>query len=307
VVNVVQLEVLNPGALSTIQDLGRFGYAHLGISPAGAADGLSFRIANRIVGNEENTPAIEMNLVGATLRFAAACTIAVTGAEIAGVPMYEQLQIASGDSLECGPIRKGARTYLAIACGIKVPKVLGSASTHLAARFGGFQGRALKRGDILEISNGTPTSQVRNAARLREISQPSKEIRVVNSSNRELFHAEAFERLCSSEYVVLEQSNRLGIRLSGAAIPASSPTNLLTHGVTLGTIQIPPEGQPIILFVDQQTTGGYPVLANVIAADMHSVGQLLPRDHVRFKGVSIEGAITALREQERRLADAFGE
>ena len=305
-VSVAHIEVLSPGALSTIQDLGRFGYAHLGISAAGAADALSFRIANRIVGNKENTPAIEMTLIGATLKFEVGCTIALTGAEIAGVRMYEQLHMASGESLECGLIRRGARTYLAISGGIKVPKVLGSASTHLAAGFGGFRGRALKRGDILQISSTNPTSSAPTASSMRDISQPRKEIRVVETEARRLFDPEAFERFCSSEYVVLEQSNRMGIRLTGPAI-ATLPTNLLTHGVSLGAIQIPPDGQPIILFVDQQTTGGYPVLANVIAADIHSVGQLLPRDRVRFQVVSIQDAIAALREQERGLAEMFGE
>ena len=305
--SAAHIEVLSPGALSTVQDLGRFGYAHLGISPAGAADALSFRIANRIVGNEENTPAIEMTLIGATLKFDAACTIALAGAEVAGVPMYEQVQMAVGDSLECGLLRKGARTYLAIAGGVKVPKVLGSASTHLAAGFGGFQGRALKRGDRLEVSNVTSSSSIKNGSRLREISQPRKEIRVVKTERRGLFTPGAFERFCSSEYVVLEQSNRLGIRLNGSAIATCSPANFLTQGVSLGTIQAPPDGQPIILFVDQQTTGGYPVLANIIAADMHCVGQLLPRDRVKFRAVSIKEAIAALREQERCLAEAFSE
>src|SRR5262249_5184138 len=153
---------------------------------------LSFRIANRIVGNEENTPALEMTLIGATLKFGTACMIALAGAEIPGVPMYEPVHVPSGYALAGGPIRKGARTYLAIAGGIKVPKILGSASSHLAAGFGGFRGRALKRGDCLEIPAVVPTSPIRTAARLREISQPRKEIRVVKSEHRGLFNSEAF-------------------------------------------------------------------------------------------------------------------
>ncbi len=129
----------------------------------------------------------------------------------------------------------------------------------------------------------------------------------MKTQDQRSFHPEAFERFCSAVYIVLEQSNRVGIRLAGPALATSSPGNLLTQGVSLGTIQIPPDGQPIILFVDQPTTGGYPVLGNVIAADMNSVGQLLPREQVRFKAVSIQQAIAALRDQEHSLAEASGE
>jgi antagonist of KipI len=303
------IEVLRAGALSTIQDLGRFGFAHLGISPAGAADALSFRIANRVVGNDENAPAIEMTLIGSTLRFIVPCTIALAGADISpesGVPMFEPVQVQPGFMLECGPLCKGARTYLAVSGGIAVPKVLGSASTHLAAELGGFQGRALQPGDILGIGSDGAPLRTANPARLRELVLSQKTIRVTKGAQAQLFREDDMVRFCSSEYVVTEQSNRLGLCLSGAGLQPSSQAELLTEGVSLGAIQIPPDGQPIILFVDQQTTGGYPKLANVIAADIHCIGQLRPRNTVRFKTVSIEEAISTLRENEFRLAEAFG-
>ncbi len=301
------IEVLSPGPLSTIQDLGRFRFAHLGISPAGAADALSLQIANRILGNDDNAAAMEMTLVGATLRFRRSCTIALVGAlvESSDVPTFEPVRVDDGFLLECGPLRDGARTYLAIAGGIDVPKVLGSASTHLAAGFGGFQGRALKKGDVLGVGSEARKSRAADTTALHELTRPRKTIRITRGPQHHLFTENELERFCASEYVVTEQSNRLGLRLSGAALKPILPGELLTEGVSLGAIQIPPNGQPIVLFVDQQTTGGYPKLANVIAADMHCIGQLRPRDTVRFELVSLEEAIQAFREQERAFSEAF--
>jgi antagonist of KipI len=303
------IDVLSAGAFTTIQDMGRFGLAHLGISPAGAADSLSLRIANRIVGNCENAPTIEMTLVGAKLQFRQPCTIALTGADVASleVPMFEPVLADAGFVLDCGPLREGARTYLAVAGGLAVPKVLGSASTHLAAAFGGFGGRALKRGDVLSIGNAERKPVPTDPASLRELTKVRNTIRVVPGPQHGLFDESSLRFFRDSVYVVTEQSNRLGLRLSGPAIVSSSAKELLTEGVSLGAIQIPPNGQPIVLFVDQQTTGGYPKLANVIAADMHCIGQLRPRDSVRFEVISVEEAILALRHQESRLAEVFGE
>jgi antagonist of KipI len=219
--------------------------------------------------------------------------------------MLEPVQVDAGFVLECGPLRDGTRTYVAIAGAVDVPIVLGSASTHLAAGFGGFHGRALKKGDVLKIGSEVRDSIDGNVTKLRELSRPRKTIRVTKGPQVHLFDDDAIGQLCASEYVVTEQSNRLGLRLSGVALKPVGPGELLTEGVSLGAIQIPPNGQPIVLFVDQQTTGGYPKLANVIAADMHCIGQLRPRDTVRFEMVSMEDAIRVLREQERALAEAF--
>ncbi len=302
-----EIEVLSPGLLTTIQDLGRYGFAHLGISPAGAADRLSLRIANRLVGNDENVAAFEMTLVGATLRFHQPCTIALAGAAIAStaVPMVKAVRVDTGFELQCGPLREGARTYLAIAGGIDVPEVLGSVSTHLAAGFGGFQGRALKKGDVLKIGREVREPAEVHSARLDDLLRPRRAVRVTRGPQHYFFEQRDVESFCTSEYVVTEQSNRLGLRLSGTRLTPSVREELLTEGVSLGAIQIPPDGQPIVLFVDQQTTGGYPKLANVIAADMHCIGQLRPRDMLQFEMISVEDAIAALREQENAIAEVF--
>ena len=305
------IRVAKPGFFTTVQDLGRYGYAHLGISPAGAADALSFRIANLLVGNEENAPALEMTLLGATLEFDKKATIAVTGAGceckagVEQVPANTALEIPAGAILQCGSMITGARCYLAVQGGFDVPLVMGSASTLVAAHFGGFQGRRLKGGDVLQVrKHGSSRVRSMSSGALDPLRAP-RPLWVTKAAQQDWFGPEAFESLLSSAYLVSEQSGRTGLRLKGEAVCPREQSELLTDGIPLGAIQIPQNGQPIILFVDQQTTGGYPKIANVIAADMHRVGQLRPRDEVRFAEVTIPEALNALREQERWLREIF--
>jgi len=305
------IRVLKPGFFSTVQDLGRYGYSHLGISPAGAADRLSLRIANRLVGNDENTPALEMTLLGATLKFETYVVIAVTGAACEcklgnhDVPFATAIEVPSGAVLSCGSTIGGARSYLAIQGGIDVPRIMGSASTHVGARFGGFNGRRLQGGDVLpiDVRSSSRMSSLRSGA--LDLLRSRGPLRVTRGAQQERFGPESFATLLSSAYVVTEQSDRAGLRLNGAKLQPREQSQLLTDGIPLGAIQVPHDGQPIILFVDQQTTGGYPKIANVIAADMHRVGQLRPRDEVRFVEVSIAEAVEELREQERWLEGIF--
>lgn len=301
------IEVVRPGLFSTVQDLGRFGLAHLGISPAGAADPLSLRIANRLVGNKDNVAGIEMTLTGAALRFRSTCTVALTGAGKGSdtIPAFEPVEMRAGSELECANPREGMRSYLAVAGGIRVPRRLGSAATLCAAGFGGFEGRRLQRGDILEVGPAANFRPAADPVRLRALVARRKTIRVSRGPHHQWFGADALAQFCSAMYRVTSQANRAGLRLQGETVRLSCRDELLTEGVALGAIQIPPSGQPIVLFVDQQTTGGYPVLANVISADLHCIGQLLPGDDIRFDVVSIPQALETLREQERALAEAF--
>jgi antagonist of KipI len=305
------IRVAKPGFSTTVQDLGRYGYAHLGISPAGAADSLSFRIANILVGNDANTPALEMTLLGATLEFEGSAVIAITGANCEcktgedRVPANTAVELPAGTVLHCGNMTTGARTYLAAQGGLDVPLVMGSASTFVAARFGGFHGRRLQKGDLLPVGK-------HDALRVRVLCPGALDrlhgearLRVTKGAQQDWFSPEALEKLCSNTYVVSEQSDRTGLRLKGEAVQPRERAELLTDGIPLGAIQVPQDGQPIILFVDQQTTGGYPKIANVIAADMHRVGQLRPRDEVRFAEVTIAKAVEALRGQEEWLRETF--
>ena len=305
------IRVVKPGFFTTVQDRGRYGYAHLGVSPSGAADALSFRIANLLVGNDENAPALEMTLVGATLEFEENAVVAITGAECEcqsgpdRMPLNAAFELHAGAVLQCGSMVVGARCYLAVQGGFDVPLVMGSASTLTAAHLGGFQGRRLQRGDVLPIRprRGSKVRSLRSAA--LDAKHLDGALRVTQGAQQDWFAPEAFEKLLSSTYVVSEQSDRTGLRLKGAAVRPREQAELLTDGIPLGAIQVPPDGQPIILFVDQQTTGGYPKIANVIAADMHRVGQLRPRDQVRFAELTIAEAVRMLREQEQWVKEAF--
>ena len=305
----MSVKVITPGMLTTVQDLGRFGHAHLGVSPCGAADSLALRMANRIVGNPENAAALEMTLVGATLQFHELATIALAGAAIQSgsqsLPLYEPLEIKPGFTLHGGPLIDGARCYLAIRGGFKIPRVMASASTHLAASFGGFKGRALKPGDELQCDT-LPCTSVRSApTQLREVFRPAGRIRVTAGLQWDWFANEMTHRFLSSQFELSELSDRSGLRLSGPEIRADQHSELLTEGVPLGAIQVPPNAQPIILFVDQQTTGGYPKIANIASVDLHRIGQLRPRDKISFESISVESAIDLFRERERIIAEAF--
>jgi antagonist of KipI len=307
------ITVRNAGLLTTVQDLGRYGYAHLGISPAGAADQLSFRVANLLAGNDENAPALEMTLTGATLEFETRAIIALAGAECEcklgayAVPNRIAIEVPAGGVLTCGTIKGGARTYLAFQGGLEIPLVMGSASTQVGAQFGGFHGRKLQRGDVLRLGRRRARCLPSPSPAAFDFLCASGTIRLTRGAQQDWFSPEAFQTLFSTPYLVKEQSDRTGVRLQGKAVEPREKSQLLTDGVPLGAMQVPQGGQPIILFVDQQTTGGYPKIASVIAADLHWVGQLRPRDQVRFSEVSIAQALQLLREQEQQLRRAFAE
>jgi len=288
---VSAIRVIEPGFQTTVQDLGRFGYAHLGVSASGAADAFALRAGNLLVGNTENAPALEMTLVGGVFEFEDPAVVALTGSDFGGsIPLWTAVGLQAGSTLRCGPCRSGARCYLAVQGGIHTPKVLGSASTHLLTGLGG---RPLREGDRLDIG-------AQSIRRPRTHSAPPPEqtgpLRVTAGPQADWFRDELYEEA----YEITEASNRMGLRLRGPAIP-SPPGHMLTEGVSLGAVQVPPDGQPIILFVEHQTTGGYPKPANVISADFSRLGQLRPRDPVRFERVTMEQALDLLRRQEEWL------
>jgi biotin-dependent carboxylase-like uncharacterized protein len=306
------LRVLSPGMLTTVQDLGRYGYAHLGVSASGPADGLSARISNRLVGNDDNASVLEMTLVGGQFELGRDSMIALAGADFAAtldetpVPMYEPFRARAESILRCGSARTGARCYLAVAGGFEITPVLGSTSTHVMSGIGGLVGRALKRGDILPLKVGGAGALPRELDRsLFQQLRPRTCLRVTFGPQHDFFGKDGITKLCSQTYLVSEDSNRVGLRLQGQPIEATLEAKMPTEGAALGAIQIPPGEQPIILFVEHQTTGGYPKIANVISADLPSVGQLRPRDKIRFKLVTMQQAIEALKQQEQILKQAI--
>ena len=288
-----RIHVIAPGFLTTVQDLGRFGYAHFGISASGAADPLALRAGNLLVGNAENASALEMTLTGGEFAFERAAVIALTGSDFASsVPMWQPVEIRPGETVRSGPARNGARCYLSVRGGLDVPLVMGSASVHVMTGVGG---RPLRPGDVLPIGDAC-VRRPRNPARGVPSHNGIACLRTTAGPQARWFG----EELYAAAYRVTEESNRMGIRLHGPALP-SPGGQMITEGVPLGTVQVPPDGQPIVLFVEHQTTGGYPKPANVISADFWRLGQLRPRDQVRFERITMEGALALLRDQEEWL------
>ncbi|HEY6268758.1 MAG TPA: biotin-dependent carboxyltransferase family protein [Candidatus Acidoferrum sp.] len=325
------IHVLEPGLFTTVQDLGREGFGPLGVSPSGAADRISLRIGNRLVGNVEGAAGLEMTLLGGTFAFPNGAMLTLAGSDFGAtldekpVALWERFEARAGQVLRLGPTRSGARCYLCVGGGIEVELFLGSASTHILSGLGGHQGRALRKCDELRIGSASRevVGEGRGAARLRRqalpkasealprqslsaraLSQltPRKVLRVTPGPQSDWFSDEAQKIFYASTYRVAEESNRMGIRLEGAAVPAPAGGEMISEGVSLGAVQVPEGGKPIILFVEQQTTGGYPKIANAISADLHRLGQLRPRDEVRFELLDMEMARRLLIEQEELLA-----
>ena len=284
------LLVQSPGLLTTVQDLGRPGHGVDGVSRAGAADPLALRLGNLILGNPANAAALETTLLGGTYLFPEGATIALTGATPATLTSYEVHTIAPGQTVQLGPLTNGARCYLCVQGGIAIPKVAGSASTHLLSGLGG---GPIPKGTVLEI--GRPTNEPKSTPIPAALKTHRKTLRVTRGPQADQFESKLFYR---TEYQVTQDTNRMGIRLAGPPVPTTHDSQMRTEGVPLGAIQIPANGQPIILFVDQQTTGGYPKIANVITADLPSLGQLRPGDTIHFEQVSPVEARRLLLEQE---------
>lgn len=300
------IRVIEPGVFTTVQDLGREGFGPLGVSASGAADPISLRLGNRLVGNVEGAAALEMTIVGGAFEFLESGVVALTGADLgatldnAPAPLWTAFEVRPGSLLRTGVTRSGARGYLCVRGGILVRPVLGSASTHIMTGLGGHEGRALQKRDVLTIGDTTLEFRKRTVSRrLLERLLTRGTIRVTMGEQSDRFSESSHRALCENVYRVSEQSNRMGIRLEGTPLEEQGGGEMITEGVSLGAVQVPPGGLPIILFVEQQTTGGYPKIANVIAADLARLGQLRPRDEVRFECVTMEKARALLIEQER--------
>ncbi len=306
------IEVRAPGLLTTVQDLGREGFGPMGVSASGAADPVALRIGNRLVGNAEGAAGLEMTLLGGTFGFPGRTVVALTGSDFGAtlddvpVEMWKSVEIRQGQTLRLGATRTGARCYLCVRGGIDVKLFLESRSTHLLSGLGGFQGRALRAGDVLKIGTASGSFRTfrKRSVSARAVAQlaPRKVLRVTTGPQSDWFSPEVQEVFYAGTYRVTEESNRMGLRLEGSAIASTAGGEMTSEGVSLGAVQITAGGLPIILFVEQQTTGGYPKIANVISADLSSLGQLRPRDEIRFEPVEMESARALFLEQEKLLA-----
>jgi len=303
------IHVQAPGLMTTVQDLGRQGFGPIGVSPSGAADPISLRVGNRLVGNNEGAAGLEMMLLGGTFTFPQAAIVALTGSDFGAtlddvpIELGASVEVRPRQILRVGPTTSGARSYLCVQGGIAVKPFLGSASTHILSGLGGFEGRPLRKGDVLRIARASQRFRKRTVAPLASENFSHRNVlRVTPGPQADWFSNSSQRAFYAASYRVGEQSNRMGLRLEGAAVTQNSASEMLTEGVSLGAIQVPAGGSPIILFVEQQTTGGYPKIANVIAADLHRVGQLRPRDEIRFEPVTFDQARALLIAQEKLLA-----
>ncbi len=293
------IEVLQPGPLTTVQDLGRFGYLSRGIGNSGVMDRDAYRIANELTDNKNGEAVLEMTLCGGQLRFLQDTIAAITGAYMKPVlddreiRIYEAFEIKKGQILQMGMAMTGCRAYLSVRGGIDVEKVLNSRSTDLKAGIGGYKGRKLMTGDILKIGlrqKPHPAELKKLQSYRAEIPVFQKEItvRVIEGPQAELFTTEGIDSFYSKSYTVTPDSDRMGIRLKGAVINGRQGTDIISDGIVFGSIQIPASGQPIILMADHQTTGGYAKIATVVSCDLGLLSQAKPGDSVRFKKVSVD-------------------
>jgi antagonist of KipI len=329
----MNIEVLRPGLLTSIQDLGRYGYQKHGVIVSGAMDSFSLRLANLLVGNDEGAAALEITLMGPSLRIEQDILMAITGGNlsptVAGVPipMWRPIYLKGGSILKFGECKVGCRSYLSIAGGYKIPEVLGSASTYLRAGLGGFQGRALQKGDVLQsqspqekslkimqqlATNSSFTSFVSTAwyigrGHIPQNSQPIT-IRMMRGRQFDQFTTESIEQLLHSAFRVTPQSDRMGYRLSGAALKLANPKDMISEAIALGTVQVPPDGNPIILLADRQTAGGYPKIAQIATVDVAVVAQSKPGANIWFQEISLveaEELYLAREEAVKKLRKAI--
>ena len=302
------LLVVRPGMLTTVQDLGRWGWQNSGVPVAGPMDAYSHRLANRLVGNPDTAAALEITLLGPELEADADVVCAVAGAGFAltvdghGVAMNRAFTMPAGSRLRCGARGAGTRAALAVHGGFDLPLIFGSRATSVVSRMGPVEGRALVAGDRLPVGEhvggaqlpGTPLPLPVGGARLR----------VVIGPHEGAFTDAAFEALLHARFVVTPQSNRMGYRLEGPALAHRGAADILSDATPVGSLQVPGSGQPIMLMADRQTTGGYPKIATVISADLPLAGQLAPGDWIEFAACTRYAAIEALRTLEARLAGA---
>lgn len=296
----MSITVLRPGLQTTVQSSPRSGLRHVGVPASGAADPLSLALANRLVGNAWNAPALEAALLGPALRFEIPCAFAITGAGAASalngeaVAMHETLFAEAGDVLETGAAETGARSYLAFSGGIAADRFLGSCSTYLPAAMGGHGGRALEKGDELGLAP-EPAARLRTPEEFRITMTSSWALRACTSFETHCLGERDRERLFDTNWTVGRRADRMGLQLEGPKLDISSDGRMPSAAVFPGTVQCPENGLPFVLSVDAGTVGGYPRIAQVTRADRHLLGQLRPGDHVRLLIRDTASAIAELR------------
>ena len=320
------LEIIKPGMLTTLQDKGRYGHQREGIITSGAMDTFACRVANLLAGNAEEEAVLEITLTGPTIRFSEDQLIALTGADLSPelngerVPMWRPLFVKKGCVLSFGAHLSGCRAYLSVSGGFDLPRLMGSFATYLQAGIGGYQGRALKAGDAIPCRSATSAgiALFAQAATTTEghsflaanwtpdpqfypAYSPNPTIRAIKGPEYERFSEVSQAQIWSERFQVSAQSDRMGYRLQGVSLYLSEAAELISTAVTFGTVQVPPQGTPIVLMADHQTTGGYPRILQVVSVDLPILAQVVPGQTIGFEEVSLEEAQQLYIRQQQNL------
>ncbi|WP_255451133.1 biotin-dependent carboxyltransferase family protein [Sporomusa sp. KB1] len=322
---IMSLKVLKAGLLTSVQDLGRHGYQKYGVSVSGAMDTYALRIANLLVGNEKCESALEITLIGPTLTLNKNTLLAITGANLSPtingnpVPMWRPVYLTQDCILEFGTCLSGCRAYLAIAGGYSVPKIMGSKSTYFKAGLGGFQGRAIKAGDIISLDPSPnlsstliqklfkksddfmSTSWYLDSPYIAADSTSNITVRVLRGNQFDAFTNDSTRQFFLSSFQITPQSDRMGYRLSGVNLQLNKPLEMISEAIGPGIIQVPPDGNPIILLADRQTVGGYPQIAKIIAVDIPKIAQSSPGSKIDFQEISLNEAEKLYLIEEKKI------
>ncbi|MFH1498053.1 MAG: 5-oxoprolinase subunit PxpB [Verrucomicrobiota bacterium] len=305
---VGRLRVLKAGGLTTVQDLGRAGWRRFGVTAGGALDRLSARVANLLVGNADTAAVLEFTHTGPVLRFESPVRLALTGAQVAGLPWNRVFTVAAGAELDCSRLTGGARACLAVAGGFDAPVVLGGRGVALRGKFGGADGsvgRPLEAEDELTwgrlAGTGLPEGGWSAGARTAGPDREGVTLRVLPGAQADWFAPEEVAAFTAADYRITPRGDRMGVRLSGRSLTVRHAGDMVSQPVAAGAVQVPPDGQPIVLLRDCQTIGGYPQIAQVISADIDRLAQARPGVTVRFTPVTLAEAEQALWRQEEEL------
>lgn len=300
------IRILAGGALTTIQDKGRYGYQSMGFSVSGVMDQRSFQIANLLLGKKEGGAVLEAALAGPTIQFTEDVLFTVTGADMKPqlngqeVPMYHVLLGKAGDVLSLGFAVTGVYAYIAFAGEMDIPAVMGSRSTNLKCRIGGYEGRALQPGDELGLSGARTElpNMYKRYENIHEFTETEKEIRVLPGPEADYFTKEGMADFLGSVYTVTDAADRMGYRLEGKAVASVKGVDIISNGIAFGAVQIPSSGKPIIMMADRQTMGGYAKIANVITVDLPQLAQSRAGTRLYFRMVDIKEAQRMLRKEK---------
>ncbi len=313
-VSMGQIKIVNAGLMTTVQDLGRYGYQQYGMSVSGAMDHAAAMQANILVGNDDGEGLLEVTIMGPAIEFLSPAVFAVTGGDLQptingdSVQLNKSISANAGDRLAFKGLKKGCRSYVAFAGGIDVPVVMGSKSTFIKANLGGFEGRALKPGDILSIGNPKAFMSDLAGRCLNEdfydYGSDIIELRVVLGPQDDAFTSEGIETLFSSIYTASNNCDRMGYTLEGDKIQHKEGADIISDGISMGAIQVPSKGNPIIMMADRQTTGGYTKIGNVITVDLPKIAQAKPGDKIKFKKTTIEEAHNLIKEFNKKISEA---